>query len=134
MLIHNVEQGSPEWFALRAGIPSASEFSKLITSKGEPSKSLPTYAALLAAEKYAGKPLEGFEGNGYTDRGKLLEPDARDAYQFIAGKEVQQIGFVTDDLKRYGCSPDGFADEGLVEFKCLKTENHVKAMLYYKKH
>lgn len=134
MIIHDIEQGSDEWYSLRAGIPTASEFSKLITSKGEPSKSMTTYAMTLAAEKYAGRPLGSFEGNEWTDRGKELEEPAKSAYSFITGLEGEDIGFVTDDNKEHGCSPDWLVGEGLAEFKCLKTENHVKAMLYYKKH
>lgn len=134
MIIHEVEQGTDEWFSLRAGMPTASEFSKLITSTGEPSKSMPTYAMALAAEMYAGKPLDGFDGNIWTDRGKELEDAARAAYAFITGSEGKAVGFVTNDSMEYGCSPDWLVEDGLAEFKCLKTENHVKAMLYYKKH
>lgn len=139
MIIHDCLQGSPEWFALRAGLPTSSEFSKLITSTGELSKTLPTYAITLAGEKYAGKPLDAFEGNSYTDRGTLLEPDARSSYSFLHDYLVTEVGFVTDNDCRLGCSPDGFingltAGDGLVEFKCLKAENHIKALLYYKKH
>jgi len=134
MIIHDIEQGTDDWFLLRAGIPTASEFSKLITSKGEPSKSMPAYAMTLAAEKYAGKPLEGFDGNGWTERGKELEEAAKAAYSFVTGLEGKDVGFITDDDKEYGCSPDWLVGEGLAEFKCLKTENHVKTMLYYKKH
>ena len=43
-IIFDIEQGSDEWHALRAGKPTASEFSKLVTSKGEPSKSMADYA------------------------------------------------------------------------------------------
>lgn len=135
MIVHSCEQGSPEWYSLRAGLPTASEFSKLVTSTGETSKSLPGYAITLAGELYAGKPLDAFEGNGYTERGKLLEVEARSAYAFLHDEEVTQAGFVTDDLKLYGCSPDGLiGKDGLTEFKCLKAENHIKALLYYKKH
>jgi hypothetical protein len=135
MIVHHCEQGSPEWFALRAGMPTASEFSKLITSTGELSKSLQGYAITLAGEKYAGKPLDAFEGNGYTERGKLLEADARSAYVFLHDYDVEQVGFVTDDDQCLGCSPDGIiGNDGLVEMKCLKAENHIKALLYYKKH
>jgi hypothetical protein len=62
MIIHDVVQGSPEWHALRAGIPTASEFSQLVTSTGEPSKSMKEYALVLAAEKYAGTVVDGFAG------------------------------------------------------------------------
>lgn len=135
MIVHNCEQGSPEWFAIRAGKPSASCFDKLITSTGEVSKSLQGYAITLAGEKYAGKPLDAWEGNSYTERGKLLELEARTAYTFLHDAPVEQVGFVTDDNKEYGCSPDGLVEtDGLVEFKCLKAENHIKALLYYGKH
>lgn len=134
MIIHNMEQGTDEWYQVRCGIPTASEFSKLITSKGEPSKSLGKYAYLLAAEKYANKPLDGWEGNQWTERGKLLEADARELYAFQYDVEPEQIGFVTDDQKRYGCSPDSLVgDKGLLEIKCLKAENHAEALVYYKK-
>ena len=134
MITHNVIQGTDDWYALRSGMPTASEFSKMITSTGELSKSLSGYAITLAGELYAGKSLDAFEGNGYTERGKLLEVDARSAYSFLYDAEVEQVGFVTDDAKRYGCSPDGLTADGLVEFKCLKAENHIKAILYFKKH
>lgn len=134
MIIHDCIQGSDEWFQLRAGMPTASEYSNIVTSKGEPSKSMKNYARRLAAELYAGKPLESFAGNSWTDRGKELEADAAEQYAFIRNCEPQVIGFVTDDLKRYGCSPDRFiGEEGLLEIKCLKTERHVEIIEYYQK-
>jgi len=135
MQTHNFEQCSPEWYQIRSGIPTASNFSKLVTSKGEPSKTLPVYAQLLAAEKYAGKTLDEWQGNQWTERGKELEGDARDLYAFQYDVEPVQVGFITDDQGRYGCSPDSLIDdEGMLEIKCLKTENHVKAFLYFNKH
>lgn len=134
-IVYDMEQGSEEWALKRSGTPTASEFSKLVTSKGEPSKSMETYAMTLAAELFAGKPLESFEGNSWTDRGKVLEPAAAALYQFERDCEIQPVGFVTTPDGRWGCSPDGLVgDDGVVEFKCLKTENHVKTLLYYRKH
>ena len=134
MIVHDVEQRSDEWFALRAGMPTASEFSKLVTSTGEPSKSMKDYAELLAAEKYAGRPLSSFSGNASTQRGVEMEAEAIMAYE-LAYHEVEPVGFVTDDLQRYGCSPDGLVGaDGLVEIKCLETKAHVKALLYFAKH
>lgn len=135
MIVHEVLQGTTNWLALRSGMPTASEFSKLITSTGKVSESLNGYAITLAGEKYAGKPLDSFGGNSHTERGKYLEPEVRSAYTFLNDAIVEQVGFVTDDDMRYGCSPDGFINSfGLVESKCLKSENHIKALLYYGKH
>ena len=135
MIIHNVEQGTPEWFALRAGMPTASEFSKIVTSVGEASKSMQGYAITLAGEMYAGKPLDVWEGNSHTERGKVLEEEASKMYAFLHDVEPAQVGFVTTDDALSGCSPDRFiGDDGLTEIKCLKAENHIKAIMYYKKH
>ncbi len=134
MIIHDVVQRSPEWYGLRAGLPTASEFSKLITSKGEPSKSMAGYALTLAAEKFAGKPVDAWEGNSWTERGREMETQAAALYEFAHDASIVPVGFVTDDEGEMGCSPDGFVgDDGLVEFKALKAENHVKAILYWRK-
>ena len=134
MIHHEFVQGTPEWFAIRAGKPTASCFDKLITSTGEPSKSMPGYAITLAGELFAGKPLDAWEGNVYTERGKLLEDEARSMYAFLNEVEPQQAGFITDDTGAYGCSPDSLiGEDGMLEIKCLKAENHIKAILYFKK-
>ncbi len=135
-VFHNdIEQRSPEWYALRAGMPTASEFSKIVTSKGEPSKSAATYALTLAAELYSGKALEdAWAGNAHTERGRELEAEAMSLYELRHGCDVEPVGFVTDDAETMGCSPDGMVgDDGMAEVKCLKAENHIKAILYYEK-
>lgn len=135
MIIHDVPQRSDEWYALRLGIPTGSAFSKLITSQGKPSKSLPEYAATLAGEKFSGKELEAWEGNQWTERGKELEVDAKEFYEFTNDVQVKEVGFITTDDKTAGCSPDGLVnDDGMTEYKCLKAERHIKAIMYYKKH
>lgn len=133
MIIHDVEQRTPEWYALRTGIPTASEFSKIITSRGEPSKQATGYAMTLAAEIFAGKPVDAWEGNAWTERGRELEEHAAGLYAFAHDVTVDPVGFITgNDM---GCSPDGLVgDDGMVEIKCLKAENHVKAILYHQKH
>jgi len=135
MIIHDVTQRSDEWRLLRAGMPTGSDFKQLITSTGTPSKSMADYAKVLAANKYAGRALDCFGGNQYTDRGTKLEPDACATYEFISGNTVDEVGFITDDLLRYGVSPDGLiGNDGVVEFKCQIAKEHVKTLLYYQKH
>lgn len=133
MIIHRVEQRSPEWYALRTGMPTASEFGSFFTAKKrEPSAQLATYALTLAAEVFAGKRLDPFEGNKWTERGKEFEAKAFKLYEFANDVTIDPIGFITDDAKTMGCSPDGLVgDDGMVEFKCLKAENHIKAILHY---
>ena len=135
MKIHNVEQNSPEWDALRSGIPTASAFSKLVTSKGEDSKSLEPYAQMLAAEKYAGTDLDGFDGNKYTERGHELEDEAFKQYEFMKQEAVvEKVGFITDDEGTIGCSPDALVnDDGMLEIKNLSAKVHMETILYHRK-
>lgn len=135
MLLHECTQRSPEWWALRIGIPTASEFSKLVTSKGAPSKSAQDYALELAGEVYANEgEIDAWAGNQYTERGKGLEDEAIAFYEFMNDTQVERVGFVTDDDQRMGCSPDGLVSaDGMVEVKCLIAKNHIKAILYHKR-
>lgn len=142
MITYDVEQGSDEWHALRAGTPTASEFSRLVTSKGDPSKSMLDYALQLAADLYAGAPQDRWEGNRWSERGKELEDSARAYYEnTFPDREVTQVGYITDDDGRIGCSPDSLVEyradrqsgatrSGLLEIKCLKATTHVKVLLY----
>lgn len=131
MIIHNIEQGSPEWFAARAGIPTASEFDKIITpATGKASTQADGYQNRLVAEIIAGRPLQTFTGNIWTERGKDLEQEAADYYAFIRGVELEKVGFVTDDNRTMGCSPDRLVgDEGMLEIKVLAPHTHVEYML-----
>lgn len=126
-------QRSPEWFAIRAGIPTASDAGKLITSTGKKSTQQADYAYQLAADLYAGKPLDRWEGNASTERGRELEGEALKAYREDTGAWIETVGFCTDDDGYYGCSPDGLTDDGMVEIKCLGAKNHVKALVYHNK-
>ena len=133
MIIYdNIEQGSMEWHELRAGTPTSSEFSKLVTSKGDPSKQMLDYAVQLAADLYAGAPQDRWEGNQWTERGKELEDAARAYYEnTFPDREVTRVGYITDDDGRMGTSPDSLVDLlGLLEIKCLKATSHVKTLMY----
>ena len=117
MIILDHEQGSEEWLAARLGKPSASMFSKLITATGKPSSSADGYINQLIAERLTGQ-SEPFYVNEWMARGTELEPEAREAYEFISGNEVIETGFILDASFEFGCSPDGLiADQGGLEIK-----------------
>ena len=134
MIIHEMEQGTPEWFGVKLGVPSSSNASKLVTGTGKVSTSLAGYAESLAMEKYIGEPSDdGFTGNKYTDRGIALEDLSRADYAMTHQVEVRQVGFITDDLGRWGASTDGLVgDDGLVEFKNLIAKVMYSLILYTK--
>jgi exodeoxyribonuclease (lambda-induced) len=134
MKIHDVGQRTEEWFKLRAGIPTASEAGKLVTSTGKKSSQITDYSYQLAAELYAGKPLDRWEGNQWTDRGGDLELIALTEYSRIKDATIDVVGFCTVDDGTYGCSPDGLLADGIAEIKCLAAKNHIKNMVYYDKY
>lgn len=132
MIIHDCEQGSAEWHALRAGKPTSSEFSRLITSTGVESKGIDEYSIDLALELFNGEANMDFGGNKFTRRGKELEPEACADYEMENQVHAQHVGFVTDNLQRYGCSPDALIgkDSGL-EIKCMSDKVHYKMLKKY---
>lgn len=131
MIIHECEQNSNAWLALRCGKLTSSGASKIVTSTGAASKSLDDYAEMLAGELYAGGMIDDFAGNAYTERGHELEDEALDYYAFVTGNEVEKVGFVTTDDESEGSSPDGLVGtDGMVEVKCLSYKAHIKAIMY----
>jgi hypothetical protein len=115
--IFNCPQGSPEWIAARAGIPTASKFATVMAAGrgGGESKTRRTYMLTLLGEAMTGVCLEGFK-NGHTERGHELEPEARDLYAMIADLEPTPIGFMRRG--NVGASPDSLVgDAGLLEIK-----------------
>jgi len=118
VIILDHEQGSEEWLRVRLGRPSASMFNKLITQTGKPSSSADGYINELIAERLTGK-SEPFHVTEWMERGTALEPEAREAYEFITGNEVMETGFILDNSWQFGCSPDGLIlDKGGLEIKC----------------
>ena len=54
MRIINVEQRTPEWFAARLGVPSASNFERVITPGGKRSTQVEAYMNRLVADILTG--------------------------------------------------------------------------------
>lgn len=125
MIILTDEQGSPEWLASRLGRPSASNFGKLVTGSGKPSSSAESYINEMIAERLTGR-SKPFYTNEHMERGNALEPEAREAYEFITDLEVVETGFILHDSEEFGCSPDGLvAEQGGLEIKCPSDSVHV---------
>lgn len=130
MLTYDVEQGSDEWFEARLGIPTASEFDKIITAGGKVSTQAEAYAARLLAEILTGKPVQTFEKTPWMERGAELEEEAAQYYELQNELDLVKVGFCTDDNKLYGCSPDRLVgEEGLLEIKCPAPHTHVQYLL-----
>lgn len=119
-----IEQGSPEWFAMRAGKVTASKVSDVmsaITTAG-----YKNYLADLVVERLTGNKTESFT-NAAMQWGVDQEPIARAEYEVKTGNFVDQIAFVDHPtIVNFGCSPDGLVgDDGLIEIKCPNTATHI---------
>lgn len=130
MIIVNCDQNTTEWLEARLGKPTASCYDQIVTSTGEPSKSRLKYMLKLAGERVTGRMTEGYT-NANMDRGHEQEQEASDYYAMINGVEIEKIGFITDDLGLYGCSPDRcmFGLNGGLEIKTAAP--HVQAERLY---
>jgi hypothetical protein len=133
IIFRDIEQGTPEWWAVRLGIPTASCFDKIVTpAKGELSKSSRAYAQYLVAETLLRAPLEPERSDPYWIAwGKLHEPMAAQQYAFTTDTEIETVGFVTTDDGRIGCSPDRLiiGHRGAVEIKCPAPQTHLSYLI-----
>ena len=129
MIIIDCQQLDEVWFAERAGKPSASNFDKIVTTKGEPSKQSKNYLYQLAGESITGLKVETYQ-NAAMQRGIELEPTARSLFEMIHDVEVKQVGLCyPDEQKKYLCSPDGLIENSGLEIKCPMIHTHVGYLL-----
>ena len=130
MITVDVAQGTPEWMAARCGIPSASNFDKIVTMKGEPSKQAQKYMWQLASERVTGKVEESYQ-NGNMQRGIEMEAEARNLFEMLHDVKIEQVGVCyPDKAKLCAASPDGLVGkDGLIEIKCPLSYTHVGYLL-----
>lgn len=125
MNVFECEQYSEEWAALRCGLPTASQFDRIITLRHDLSKQRENYLYQLAGERITGKSEEVYQSPAML-RGLELEPEARKFYELVCDQEVRKVGFCLSDCGRYGASPDGFVGEdGLIQIKCPALATHI---------
>ena len=82
----------------------------------------------LAGEKMTGEIAESF-GNAHTERGHVMEPQARELYCLQTGYDVQDVGFIRADYDA-GASPDSLVnDDGLLEIKSKLPHLQLEVLL-----
>lgn len=135
MITINVEQGSDAWFEARTGRVTGTRFASLMAKKT--TKAYQDLATDLAAEIITGEVEESYS-NTVMERGKDLEPEARELYQKIMDVDVAEAGFIIPDgefTDYIGISPDGiimelsedeYTEVGMVEIKCPLRKTHLK--------
>lgn len=123
MRFHDVEQNTDEWFQLRLGKATASNFACFMANDGkafgEPAK---RYALQLALEIATGRKAEYSFTNEHMERGHGQEPVARMLYEERTFTDVSNGGFFC--WGRWGDSPDGLPADGVVEIKSVIAATH----------
>lgn len=132
MKIIECEQQTPEWYAARLGIPTASRFDKIVTPKKlELSKSADIFICELIAENLLGL-YEDSDRSDWMTRGRQFEHVAADEYSFTYDVDLKKVGFITTDDGLIGCSPDRLivGKKAGLEIKCPNAEKHIYYLLY----
>lgn len=138
MKLYTHEQGTPEWLACRAGKITGSRCKdardRLKPAKGETvgrfSSKATGYAAQVALERIARRPVDpGFQ-SWQMREGHEQEPFARMALESHTGYIVQEVGAMATDDDRFLYSPDGLVDDdGLIEIKTLLSPERVVSIV-----
>lgn len=130
MIEINVMQGTQDWYNLRLGIPTASQFHRIITPVGlKPSSAAAKYACEKVAERILGFPME-FVQSGAMVRGSAMEESAAAWYEFHREVETRTSGIFLNDDRNVGASVDRLVgDDGILEIKCPLAPNHIANLL-----
>ena len=130
MIVVECIQGSPEWLTARLGLPTASQFHRVLTPKTlKLSSSADAYRNELCAEWLIGEPIDP-AANEWMQRGTELEPQAVAYYEAQRDVDTTEVGLCLTDDRLAGCSPDRLiGDDGGLEVKCPSAKVHVGYLL-----
>ena len=126
MNVIEVEQGTPEWKAARAGKVTASKIADVMAKlkSGGEAASRRDYKVQLVAETLTGMPQDFTFESAEMKWGKEQEPFARAAYELRTGHMVNQIGLVIHPAIELGAaSPDGITLDPKMEAALLDGLN-----------
>ena len=125
---NNMEQRSPEWYAVRLGKVTGSQVSAVLAKRDSATRA--NYLSELVVERLTNQQAEFFM-NDAMQWGVDTEPQARMAYEAHKGVLVDEIGFVNHvAISNFGCSPDGLVGlDGLIEIKCPNSKTHIDTVL-----
>lgn len=131
MIVHAVEQRSPEWRALRAGQFTGTCAAAMLATRKDKAEAAPRrdLRLRLALERITGRAQdEWIFVSGDMRNGAEREPLARAAYEAHSDRIIQTVGYVSLEDLPVGCSPDGYvgAFEGLIEAKAPKDSTHLQ--------
>lgn len=127
-----VPEHTDAWVKARLGHLTASRMSDVMgasKSTGKPLKARRDYAMELVSERMTGIACNGFVSKA-MEWGIAMEPQAKLAYMDATGNHIEPCGFIRHPtLEWCGATPDGFLEEGNLEFKCPTSQTHLTWIL-----
>lgn len=130
-IVTDIEQGTPEWLALRLGIATASELDCLLVSGKHPTGfgvAAFTYMDQLIGERITEEAAELPFQTKATIRGHEQEGVALSLYEAREEVKVQKVGIILN--RGIGYSPDGLVGtDGLIEIKTKLPKFQVGVIL-----
>ena len=130
MKILDFEQGSDEWKAARCGSLGASVLHEAVArTKSGWGAARANRMASIIIERLTGVPQDVFQSAAMI-HGTETEPEARAAYEFRTGVDVEQVGLVLHPtIEGTHASPDGLVGkDGLIEIKCPQPAQHLATL------
>lgn len=125
--LDHIEQGTEAWFQARLGRITMSNAGKLLA--GGQGKTRNSYIISVASELITGIAADKIS-TWDMERGILLEPYARQAYESMTRREVRQTGLAyLNEERRISASPDGVMAYRGVEIKCPSPKNHLATII-----
>lgn len=131
MIVHECQQGDDTWWNLHHGRPTAGHASRIVTpKKWDYAAAAHGYICELIAGTYL-PPMRSDFATCAMLNGLRIEPEARRFFTFSENVEVEEVGFITTDDGRYGCSPDAIVvgEPAGLEIKCPEPKQHVNYCL-----
>lgn len=129
MIIHDCQPYSVEYWDLKRGRPSCSEFHRIVTpKKWEFAAGAETYAQEIIAQDYDYRygMDEGFASAAMRN-GTVMEPESRNYYEMKRDCEVRRVGLCVSECGRFAYSPDSLVgDDGALELKNPTPAVHIK--------
>ena len=109
----DLQQGSIDWYNLRIGVPTASEFDKILTPGTEKiSEQRHAYAIRIIAGRILHWQPDSLDKIQHIQDGKANEHVAVVQLELLKDIETTPVGFITTDDGRFGASPDRLVMRG----------------------
>lgn len=130
MKIVQCKQGTAPWFWARLGVPTASQFSRILTAKTRKlAAGSESYMHELLAEWLTGIPSSA-EQSGFMERGSEMEAWAVGYYELQRGVSTTPVGTCIHVDAFAACSPDRLVgNDGGLEIKCPSAKVHIANLL-----